>query len=145
MEHIVYVVDDDPAVLDSVSLLIRSAGLKVMAFPSALEFLAAFIPNQIACLVLDIRMPSTTGLELQAELERLQPAAAPNYEPDHPDHEWLRLRELGRGLSSKEIASALGISVKTVETHRARMMETLGCRRANELLLLAARHLAELE
>ena len=39
----------------------------------------------------------------------------------------------------------LGISVKTVETHRARMMETLGCRRANELLLLAARHLPELE
>ena len=59
----------DPAVLDSVSLLIRSAGLKVMAFPSALEFLAAFIPNQIACLVLDIRMPGTTGLDLQAELE----------------------------------------------------------------------------
>jgi DNA-binding NarL/FixJ family response regulator len=55
------------------------------------------------------------------------------------------LRELGRGLSSKEIAAALGISVKTVETHRARMMETLGCRRANELLLLAARHLAELD
>ena len=54
-DPIVYVVDDDPAVLDSVSLLIRSAGLKVMAFPSALEFLAAFIPNQIACLVLDIR------------------------------------------------------------------------------------------
>lgn len=68
-DPIVYVVDDDPAVLDSVSLLIRSAGLKVMAFPSALEFLAAFIPNQIACLVLDIRMPGTTGLELQAELE----------------------------------------------------------------------------
>ena len=43
-DPIVYVVDDDPAVLDSVSLLIRSAGLKVMAFPSALEFLAAFIP-----------------------------------------------------------------------------------------------------
>lgn len=46
---------------------------------------------------------------------------------------------IGRGLSSKEIASDLGISVKTVETHRARMMEALGCRRANELVLLAAR------
>lgn len=68
-DPIVYVVDDEPAILDSVSLLIRSAGLRVMAFPSALEFLAAFIPNQIACLVLDIRMPGTTGLELQAELE----------------------------------------------------------------------------
>lgn len=46
---------------------------------------------------------------------------------------------IGRGLGNKEIASELGISVKTVETHRARMMEALGCRRANELLLLAAR------
>lgn len=47
---------------------------------------------------------------------------------------------IGRGLGNKAIAADLGISVKTVETHRARMMETLGCRRANELLLLAARH-----
>ncbi len=50
---------------------------------------------------------------------------------------------IGRGLSNKEIGAELGISVKTVETHRARMMEALGCRRANELVLLAARHLQE--
>ncbi len=54
------------------------------------------------------------------------------------------LRQLGGGMSSKEIAAQLGISVKTVETHRARMMESLGCRRANDLLLLAARHQHEL-
>lgn len=54
------------------------------------------------------------------------------------------LAQIGRGLSSKEIAAQLGISVKTVETHRARMMETLGCRRANELVLLAARYRHEL-
>lgn len=54
------------------------------------------------------------------------------------------LREIGRGQSTKEIAADLGISIKTVETHRARMMESLGCRRANDLLLLAAKHLAEL-
>ncbi len=54
------------------------------------------------------------------------------------------LREIGRGQSNKEIAAALGISIKTVETHRARMMETLGCRRANDLVLLAARHHNEL-
>jgi DNA-binding NarL/FixJ family response regulator len=54
------------------------------------------------------------------------------------------LRQLGGGMSSKEIAAQLGISVKTVETHRARMMESLGCRRANDLLLLAARHQNEL-
>ncbi len=50
------------------------------------------------------------------------------------------LRRLGGGQTTKEIAAELGISVKTVETHRARMMEALGCRRANELLLLAVRH-----
>jgi len=54
------------------------------------------------------------------------------------------LREIGNGQSTKEIAADLGISVKTVETHRARMMEALGCRRANDLVLLAARHQAEL-
>lgn len=54
------------------------------------------------------------------------------------------LREIGRGQSNKEIAADLGISIKTVETHRARMMETLGCRRANDLILLAARHHNEL-
>jgi DNA-binding NarL/FixJ family response regulator len=54
------------------------------------------------------------------------------------------LRQIGRGQSNKEIASDLGISVKTVETHRARMMESLGCRRANDLVLLAARHQNEL-
>ena len=55
------------------------------------------------------------------------------------------LRQIGRGESNKESAADLGISVKTVETHRARMMESLGCRRANDLLLLAARHQHELE
>ena len=55
------------------------------------------------------------------------------------------LRQIGKGESNKEIAADPGISVKTVETHRARMMESLGCRRANDLLLLAARHQHELE
>lgn len=54
------------------------------------------------------------------------------------------LGQIGRGLSSKEIAGDLGISVKTVETHRARMMEALGCRRASELVLLAVKHQHEL-
>ncbi len=50
------------------------------------------------------------------------------------------LRRLGNAQTTKEIAADLGISVKTVETHRARMMEALGCRRANDLLLFAVRH-----
>lgn len=47
------------------------------------------------------------------------------------------LRAMGRGLSTKEIAAELGISVKTVETHRARLMEALGVRRAADLLRIA--------
>lgn len=53
------------------------------------------------------------------------------------------LRRIGSGQSNKEMAADLGISVKTVETHRARMMESLGCRRANDLVLLAARQQGE--
>ena len=49
------------------------------------------------------------------------------------------LSALGAGRTSKQIAADLGISVKTVETHRARMMATLGCRNATELLRLAMR------
>ncbi len=50
---------------------------------------------------------------------------------------------LGRGRATKEIAAELGISVKTVETHRARMMEVLGIRRGNELLRYAMQHSIE--
>jgi DNA-binding NarL/FixJ family response regulator len=49
------------------------------------------------------------------------------------------LQALGAGRSTKQIASDLGISVKTVETHRARIMEALGCRNASELLRIALR------
>lgn len=47
------------------------------------------------------------------------------------------LHALGRGLPNRDIAEKLGISVRTVETHRARLMEALGCRRASELIRLA--------
>jgi DNA-binding NarL/FixJ family response regulator len=53
------------------------------------------------------------------------------------------LNLLGQGKATKEIAAALDISVKTVETHRARMMEVLGVRRAGELLRLAMKHSLE--
>lgn len=50
------------------------------------------------------------------------------------------LHALGAGRTSKQIAADLGISIKTVETHRARIMEALGCRNASELLRIAMRH-----
>lgn len=67
-EPTVYIVDDDPGVLDAVQLLMRSVGLRSRAFPSATAFLAAFEPDAPGCLVLDLRMPWTSGTELQARL-----------------------------------------------------------------------------
>src|SRR5438128_1974940 len=64
----VFVVDDDPAVRDSLALLLRSVGLPCRAYPTAREFLAAYEPSQPGCLLLDVRMPGMGGLELQGLL-----------------------------------------------------------------------------
>ena len=66
----VFIVDDDEAVRSSLRLLIRSVGLQAQAFGSAQEFLATYDPDQPGCLVLDVRMPGMSGLELQQELNR---------------------------------------------------------------------------
>jgi FixJ family two-component response regulator len=65
---IVYVVDDDPSVRRTTERLIRSMGYYVQTFASAQEFLDLARPTGPACLVLDIRMPGITGLELQQKL-----------------------------------------------------------------------------
>jgi two-component system response regulator FixJ len=67
-EPLVYVVDDDVAVLDAIRLLLRSVGLQAATYASAADFLAAFDPEQAGCLVLDIRMPVMSGIELQERL-----------------------------------------------------------------------------
>ena len=64
----VFVVDDDDAVRDSLRLLLKSAGIPAEAFGSAQEFLAVYDAAQPGCLVLDVRMPGMSGLELQEEL-----------------------------------------------------------------------------
>jgi len=65
---IVYIVDDDEAVRDFLTELIESIDLKVEAHASAIEFLAAYEPGSPGCLLLDVRMPGMSGLELQKEL-----------------------------------------------------------------------------
>ncbi len=67
-EQTVFVVDDDAAVRDSLSWLIKSVGLKVEAYASAQEFLEKYDPVRSGCLVLDVRMPGMSGLELQERL-----------------------------------------------------------------------------
>jgi FixJ family two-component response regulator len=64
----VYVVDDDAAVRDALELLLRGAGLKVRTFASPLEFLADYRPQRSECLLLDVRMPQLSGLEVQRKL-----------------------------------------------------------------------------
>jgi FixJ family two-component response regulator len=64
----VFVVDDDDAVRDSLELLLRSVGLRAEAYRSAADFLAAHDPERPGCLLLDIRMPGLSGLDLQREL-----------------------------------------------------------------------------
>ncbi len=65
---VVFVVDDDPSVRRAIKRLIESMGLRVELFASAHEFLQADRPDVPACLVLDIRLPSKSGLDLQREL-----------------------------------------------------------------------------
>jgi RNA polymerase sigma factor (sigma-70 family) len=65
MTPTIFVIDDDPAVRDSLALLIGTQGLRVQTFEDAEAFLGKFRPDEIGCLVLDIRMPQTSGLALQ--------------------------------------------------------------------------------
>jgi FixJ family two-component response regulator len=67
-ESIVFVVDDDPSVREAIQSLIRSVGLHVDAFASAQDFLRSKRPDVPGCLVLDIRLPGFSGLQLQRKL-----------------------------------------------------------------------------
>lgn len=185
----VYVVDDDEALRDSLRWLLESAGYRVAVYDSAESFLAAYRPGVAVCLVLDVRMPGATGLELQQELNRrnehlpiifitghggvpmavdaLKQGAFHFLEKPFRDDELLALIEhaaataseeaarrrstaarlasltqrerevvelVVAGRRNKQIAEALGISVKTVEVHRARAMEKMGVRSIAELV-----------
>jgi len=69
MTPVVHVVDDDPGFRDSLRSLLESDGLAVETYADAAEFLARFLPDRPACLLLDVRMPGMSGLQLQEELQ----------------------------------------------------------------------------
>lgn len=189
---IVWVVDDDKGVRRAVAFLLESVDLQVRTFASADDFLDAYEPDVPGCIVLDIRMPGTSGVALQqALLERgwdhriifltahadvstaveIMRAGAvdviqkPFREQQLLDRVSTVLREnvrvlAGRatrgeleerlsrltpreyqvmrlvveGRSSRAIASELGISQRTVDVHRARMMKKLGVNSATKLV-----------
>lgn len=180
---IVHVVDDDQAVRASLELLIRSVGLSVKTFSSAQAFLENYQSDETGCLVLDIRMPGMSGLELQRHLkgqrvdipiiiisghgdvpiavramkdgaleflekpfskqlllehiryalkrDEERRAASQNQAEieerlaslTNREHEIMQLIVAGK--ISKQIAAELGISKKTVDVHRARVMQKM--------------------
>ena len=189
---VIMVVDDDPAVRSAMRALLKSVGLDSALFASAQEFLDAYQPSQAGCLVLDIRMPGMSGLELQEQLnlrgaiipvifmtghgdvpmaveamqhgafdflqkpfrdqellDRIQRAVAQDAElratlSEHSkirsclesltarEREVLDLMTLGK--QNKAIAQDLGVSPRTVEIHRARVMEKMSAQSIAELV-----------
>ncbi len=179
----VYVVDDDAAARSSLRLLLKSLGLAATAYESATAFLAAFDEEQPSCLLLDVRMPGMSGVDLQHQLngqgaiipvifvtghgdvamavEAMQHGAFDFLQKPFRDQELLDRvqRALARdranraqlrgheeirqrldsitprehdvlelvvgGAANKAIAYRLGISQRTVEIHRARVMEKM--------------------
>jgi len=67
-DSVVFVVDDDSSVREAIKSLIRSVGLRVETFGTAQEFLSSTRPDAPACVVLDVRLPGLSGLDLQHEL-----------------------------------------------------------------------------
>ena len=70
----VYIVDDDLDVREGLRSLFQSIGLRSQAYGSTTEFLTAKRPDEVSCLILDVRLPGLSGLDFQAELARMQTA-----------------------------------------------------------------------
>ncbi len=195
MEPQVFVIDDDQAVRDSLGLLLKSMGQKARLFESAQAFLEEYSPEMNGCIVLDIRMPGMSGLELQQKLksihctipvifvtghgdvpmavEAMQHGAfdfiqkpfrdqelldrinqALSWDTEHRSEEERRrtvqerfntltprerevLDCVVRGLANKVIAMDLDLSQRTVEIHRARVMEKMGARSLADLVRMS--------
>jgi FixJ family two-component response regulator len=180
----VFIVDDDEAVRNSLRFLLKSVGLATRTLSSAQEFLDTYRQSQPGCLVLDVRMPGMSGLELQQQLnlrgatipvifitghgdipmavEAMQHGAFDFLQKPFRDQDLIdriqralerdarsrtalaqhtRIRErmesltprerevlalMTQGKPNKVMAAALGVSQRTVEIHRARVMEKSG-------------------
>ena len=191
----VFVIDDDQAVRDSLGMLLRSMKIDSQLFASAQEFLDAYDADWNGCIVLDIRMPGMSGMELHRHLVDQQLRMPVNFVTGHGDvpmaveamhngafdfiqkpyrdqdlldrinqamswdeahrseedrkrslqecYETLTPREcevmecVVRGLANKVIAMDLDLSQRTVEIHRARVMEKMCARSLAELVRMS--------
>lgn len=84
-DSLVFVIDDDASVRSEIASLLRSVGFAVSTFASALEFLSAPPRDEPACLVLDVRLPGTDGLQLQRDLAERDPALQIVFVTGHGD------------------------------------------------------------
>ena len=191
----VFIVDDDEAMRDSLALMLSLQGYRASSFASAEAFLAAYRETWTGCVVVDLKLPGMSGLDLQAELGRIgsplpvvvitahggvssaraafqanavdfiekpfdeadlraaiergmkkelgrvRRAAAESEDAVNLAKLTRREREVlelaGKGLHAKEIAQRLGISPRTVEVHKASLMDKLGARNVAELVRFA--------
>jgi len=199
---LVMIVDDDAGVRNAMRSLLKSVGLNSALFASAQEFLDGYKPSQLGCLVLDIRMPGMSGMELQQQLnmrgavipvifmtghgdipmaveamqhgafdflqkpfrdqdllDRIQRAIARDAElrKSLGEHERIQVhlesltpreREvldlMTQGKQNKVIGQELGVSPRTIEIHRARVMEKMNAGSVAELvhMMLGLKHVA---
>jgi FixJ family two-component response regulator len=68
MDQVVFVIDDDPSVCGAIERLVKAVGLGVATFGAAQEFLETRLPDSPSCVVLDVRLPGLSGLELQRQM-----------------------------------------------------------------------------
>src|SRR5262245_12908146 len=95
--RLISIVDDDESLRNSLANLIRSLGYRAQAFPSAEAFLAAEQVQDTACLVIDVRMPGMTGLELQRHLAAAAWRVPVIFVTAHADDRGVRARALQAG------------------------------------------------
>lgn len=196
--HTVYVVDDDVAVRTAIGMLMSSVGHRPLMFGSAAEFLDSYDPAVPACLVLDVRMPGMSGLEVQERLNEIGARIPIIFVTGHGDvpmavqamrngaEEFLQkpfrdqelidrvnqalekcaaraacqseqqevrsridsltvrekevLKLIVAGQANKVIAADLGLSARTVEVHRANIMEKMQVNSLAELVRLVVLH-----
>src|SRR3954449_11956349 len=189
---LIYIVDDDDSMREAIELLLRTVGYQTVPFSRASEFLSKYNPDQHAVLVLDVRMPEMSGLEVQQQLNRAGAMLPVIFITGHGDipmavqamkdgafdfltkpfrdqdlidrinnalkqdkenraqiekHADLRRRAesltarerevmalVVDGKANKVIAIDLGLSERTVEIHRANVMEKMGARSVAHLV-----------
>ncbi|HMN73286.1 MAG TPA: response regulator, partial [Rhodoblastus sp.] len=82
---VIYIVDDDPAVRDAVGFLVSSVGYDYIACASGAELLERFDNGRPSCIVLDVRLPGVSGLEIQRELQNRDAVAGVVFVTGHGD------------------------------------------------------------